>query len=85
MGANIQNTQLMEALEADKPLKERGFTASCGPTGAVVVDRWNHVRGVWHYHAGHYFWTDAGSTQPSFRTESHEGAIDHTLKVISKN
>lgn len=84
MGANRQNSELMEALEADEGLKLRGFTASCGPTGAVVVDRWNHVRGVWHYHAGHYFWTDAGSTQPGFRTDSAESALQHTQQVISK-
>lgn len=84
MGANVQNTELMEALEQQETLKQRGFTAACGPTGAVVVDRWNHVRGVWHYHGGHYFWTDAGYTQPSFRTDTLEGAVAQTLNVISK-
>lgn len=84
MGANAQNTELMEALEGQETLKQRGFMAACGPTGAVVVDRWNHVRGVWHFHAGHYFWTDAGYTQPSFRVETLESAVTHTLDVISK-
>jgi hypothetical protein len=84
MGANVQNSQLMEALEKQHALKERGFTAACGPTGSVVLDRWNHVRGVWHYHDGNYFWTDAGYTQPSFRVESLDGAVKHTLDVISQ-
>lgn len=84
MGANAQNTELMDAIEAQETLKQRGFTAACGPTGAVVVDRWNHVRGVWHFHAGHYFWTDAGYSQPSFRVDTLEKAIDYTLNVISK-
>lgn len=83
MGESAQNTALMEALEAQETLKLRGFTSACGPTGSVVVDRWNHVRGVWHYHKGHYFWTDAGYSQPSFRTETLENAISHTLKVIA--
>ena len=47
MGANTQNTELMQALQAGNDLKIRGFTAVCGPTGGVVIDRWNHVRGVW--------------------------------------
>ncbi len=84
MGANAENTALMEALEALETLKQRGFTAACGPTGSVVLDRWNHVRGVWHHHAGNYFWTDAGSTQPNFRTDALASAIAHTLNVISK-
>ncbi|MEQ1651414.1 MAG: hypothetical protein ABL897_02900 [Hyphomicrobium sp.] len=84
MGANGQNTALMEALEGNETLKLRGFTAACGPTGAVVVDRWNHVRGVWHFHADNYFWTDAGYSQPSFRTDTIEHAIDHTMNVIAK-
>lgn len=84
MGANVQNSELMEVLEGHETLKLRGFTAACGPTGAVVVDRWNHVRGVWHYHAGHYFWTDAGYSQPSFRADTIDLAIDHTVNVIAK-
>ncbi len=84
MGASVQNSELMDALEAQEALKTRGFTAACGPTGSVVVDRWNHVRGVWHYHNGNYFWTDAGYSQPSFRVETLDGAIQHTLEVISK-
>jgi hypothetical protein len=84
MGANAQNAALMEALEAQEALKVRGFTSACGPTGSVVLDRWNHVRGVWHYHAGHFFWTDAGSTQPRYRTETLQSALEHTLNVISK-
>jgi hypothetical protein len=84
MGESLQNTELMVALEAQETLKLRGFTASCGPTGSVVVDRWNHVRGVWHFHGGNYFWTDAGYSQPSFRVNTLEGAVEHTLNVISK-
>jgi hypothetical protein len=84
LGANLQNTELMEALEQQETLKLRGFTAACGPTGAVVLDRWNHVRGVWHFHEGNYFWTDAGYTQPSYRTETLDQAIAHTLNILSR-
>ena len=84
MGANAQNAALMKALEAQEALKLRGFTASCGPNGSVVVDRWQHVRGVWHFHASNYFWIDAGSTEPSFRTDSQLKAVEHTLNVIGK-
>ena len=85
MGANIENTKLMQTLEEHGELKKRGFTAACGPTGAVVVDRWHHVRGVWHFHEGHYFWTPAGYTQPTFRTESLDGAVEYTQSEISKS
>lgn len=83
MCQNIQNIELKDALEAQETLKSRGFTSSCGRTGAVVVDRWKHVRGIWHYHNGYYFWTDAGYSQPSFRAESLESSVSYTLKVIA--
>ncbi len=84
MGANVENQDLLKALDAFETLKARGFTASCGPTGGVVLDRWNHVHGVWYFHEGNYFWTGAGSTQPSFRTERLSAAIEYTMNVIAK-
>lgn len=84
MGANEHNVKLMDALEAEEALKLRGFTASCGPTGAVVVDRWSHVRGVWHFHTHSYFWTPAGNNEPTYRTSTLEGALAYTLSDISK-
>lgn len=84
MGANEQNTALQEGLESQESLKLRGFTASCGPTGAVVVDRWNHVRGVWQFHHHSFFWTPAGYAEPTYRTELLEDAIAYTLDTISK-
>lgn len=84
MGANDQNNALKDALEAQETLKLRGFTASCGPTGGVVVDRWNHVRGVWHFHIHSYFWTPAGYNQPTYRTERLEEAVSFTLETISR-
>lgn len=85
MGANTENTKLMEELEADETLKTRGYTAACGPTGGVVLDRWNHVRGLWHYVQGHYFWTPAGYNAPTFCCTTHEEALRHTLETISKH
>lgn len=84
MGANEQNIQLKEALEALASLKERGFAANCGPTGAVVIDRWDHVRGIWHFHVHSYFWTPAGYGEPTYRCRLLEEAIAYTLDVISK-
>ena len=84
MGANTQNTELMQALQAGNDLKIRGFTAVCGPTGGVVIDRWNHVRGVWHFHDSHFFWIPAGYSEPSVRTDSLDGAVAHTVSVIAK-
>lgn len=84
MGANEYNTQLKDALEAVPALKERGFSASCGPTGAVVVDRWNHVRGVWHFHVHSFFWTPAGYNEPTYRCSALEEALDYTRDIISK-
>ena len=74
----------MALLEADQGLKVRGFTAACGPTGGVVVDRWSHVRGVWHFHENNYFWIPAGYGEPSFRCESQMDAITYTVTVIAK-
>lgn len=84
MGANVENTRLMEALEVEESLKLRGFTAACGPTGSVVLDRWNHVRGVWHFAGQNYFWTPAGYNEPTFRCGSLDGAVQHTLEVLAK-
>lgn len=84
MGANDQNTRLMIALETQESLKLKGFTASCGPTGAVVIDRWNHVRGVWHYHIKSYYWTPAGYNEPTVRVDTHEEAVAYTLNVVAK-
>ena len=84
MGANEQNTQLKDALEALPTLKERGFSSTCGPTGGVVVDRWSHVRGVWHFHVHSFFWTPAGYGEPTYRCSALDEAIQYTLAVISK-
>ncbi len=84
MGANEQNTQLMHALEAQETLKQRGFTASCGPTGAVVFDRRSHVRGVWHFHGSSFFWTPAGYAEPTYRTDTLESAVNYVLEVIAQ-
>ncbi len=84
MGANQQNMALKEALEAQEALKLRGFTASCGPTGAVVIDRWSHVRGVWHFHVHSYLWTPSGYSEPTYRTGSIEAAVQYTLETISR-
>ncbi len=84
MSGNAESLALLAALEAQESLKLRGFTSSCGPTGGVVIDRWSHVRGVWHFHAPNYFWIPAGSTEPSYRTGSLPHAVDYTLTVISK-
>ncbi len=84
MGEVVQCVALMEALQAQEVLTLRGFTAACGSTGSVVVDRWNHVRGVWDFRNGVYYWTDAGYSQPSFRAESLEGAVAQTLRMVAK-
>jgi hypothetical protein len=84
MGANTQSSELADRLEAEHELKKRGFGIACGPTGGVVIDRWGHVRGVWHFTGKSYFWTPAGNNVPIFRTESIEAAISYTLEVVGK-
>lgn len=83
MGANPENTDLMLALSADADLGAKGFTASCGPTGGVVIDRWGHVRGVWHYHLGSYFWIPVGNTDAIYRTATLDGAFGYTINTIA--
>ena len=84
MGANQQSSELMKVLDAEEGLKLRGFTASCGPTGGVIIDRWNHVRGVWHFHEGNFYWTPAGYNEPIFRTDDIRRARQYSLEVICK-
>ncbi len=84
MGANDQSFDLMEQLAADEPLRLRGFTASCGPTGGVVVDRWNHVRGVWHFTQGNFYWTPAGYNEPIYRTDDISKALEYTRDVVCR-
>lgn len=83
MGGNTSCEHLVEALQGLEALRSRGFTATCGPTGGVVVDRWNHVHGVWHFHQGNYFWTPAGYNEPTFRTSTMDKAIEHTLSIVT--
>lgn len=83
MGANVENTDLMLALSADPELGAKGFTASCGPTGGVVIDRWGHVRGVWHFHAGAYFWIPVGNSDAVYRTPTLDGAFTYTITTIA--
>lgn len=83
MGGSPEHVMLLDALERQEDLSRRGFTTTCGPTGSLVVDFLNHVRGFWDFHAGHYFWTEAGSTQPSYRADTIDKAVEYTLKICS--
>lgn len=83
MGGHPEHVMLLEALERHEGLRRSGFMTTFGPTGSVVIDLWNHVRGFWDYHHGHFFWTEAGSRQPSYRTDSIDHAVAHTLKICA--
>lgn len=84
MGANFEINEFLRRLLANRPFRAKGFSAACGPTGGVVIDRGGHSRGVWHFHAGNYFWIPAGYAEPSFRTADVREALTHTLDVISQ-
>lgn len=79
LGESPENCILADALEQDDRFKRLGLTATCGPTGSVVIDYDRHVRGVWHFHNGHYFWINAGGSQPSLRVETVDKAVQYTL------
>lgn len=83
MAANAQNIALLRTLEAQKVFKLRGFTASVGPAGSVVIDRWGHMRGLWHFNKGQYFWTGGASSQPTLSKETLDEAVNHTLTTIA--
>lgn len=83
MGACAKTIQLIDALEALEVLKLRGFASSCGPTDSVVVDRWGHVRGIWHVHNEQYFWTSGASSQPTHIAPTLDDAVAYTLSVIA--
>lgn len=83
MGACTKTMLLIDALESQEMLKLRGFSASCGPTDSVVVDRWGHVRGIWHVHNEQYYWTSGASSQPTHVATMQDDAVAYTLQVIA--
>ena len=84
MGANAESTALVARLNHEEAFKQRGFITECGPTGGVVVERWEHVRGVWHFSGKSYFWTPSGYNEPIYRTDSIEAAVKYTLDIVGK-
>ena len=84
MGANAQSVKLAVLLDKETAFKQRGFVTECRPTGGVVIDRWGHVRGVWHFTGKCIFWTPAGNNVPIYRTDTVEDAVRYTLDVIGK-
>lgn len=83
MAACPKSIELIEMLEAQEALKLRGFSASYGSTESVVVDRWGHVRGLWHIHKDQYFWTGGASSQPCHVVPTLEEAVAYTMRVIA--
>lgn len=84
MGTRNQAMQaLLSALEQEVSLQDHGFQVEIGPTKGVVIERANHVWGIWHYYKKCFFWTAAGYTQPIFKTKDIDEALAYTLDQLT--
>jgi hypothetical protein len=84
MGTRNQAMQtLLSALEQEVLLQDHGFRVEMGPTKGVVVERANHVWGIWHYYKKCFFWTAAGYTQPIFKTKDVDAALAYMLDQLT--
>jgi hypothetical protein len=75
---------LLNLLEQNAALKNRGFTLSRTPTGSIIVDRWGHVHGIWDFDGRCYTWTCPSSREPIFRTDSPNSAVVYTLVALTQ-
>jgi hypothetical protein len=82
MSGKVWTWLLLEALQNDEEFQSRGFTASFGPSGGVVVTRAQHFRGIWNGKANKYVWTGAGYSESSFSTSSLPEAVNYTLSEV---
>ena len=85
MTVKAKELALADRLEAQEALKLRGYTATALPEGGVLIDRWGHARGLWHFSPKGFSWTPAGYNEPVCRVDDVEEAVRHTLLVLDNH
>lgn len=83
MATSHEDRKLLDLLRQHEVLRARGYSFELGPAGGVVIDRWGHVRGIWHYRDGRYAWTPASNTEPTHWVLDADSAVRYTLVVIT--
>lgn len=85
MGGNQESLELHRRLSKDPGLTKLGYEFDCGPTGGVAIERWGHVRGIWHFTSRTFAWTPSGYNEPTHVAATIEEAFKYTIDVISRN
>lgn len=83
MSSSQQDAKLLELLCRHEILRLRGYSFVLGPRGGVVIDRWGHVRGVWHHDGARYAWTPSSHSEPVHWAEDAEAAVRYTLVTLT--
>jgi hypothetical protein len=78
-----QTWRLFGLLRQNELLRTRGFSLSCSQNGGIVVDRYGHVRGIWDFDGRSYTWVSPGSSEPLFRTDDPNSAVDYTVVTLA--
>ncbi|MCB1521918.1 MAG: hypothetical protein KDJ37_15275 [Hyphomicrobiaceae bacterium] len=74
---------LVQRLTQHEVLRARGYTFYVGPRGGVVVDRWGHVRGIWHHDGTRFAWMPASHSQPTSWADSVDAAERFTVVMLA--
>lgn len=81
---DIQTRQLLDLLQENDTLKNRGFSVSPIEDGRIVIDRFGHVHGMWDHDGSNYLWVSPSSSDPMFHTADAQAALLYTLVVLGK-
>lgn len=76
-------SELLSQLLAHEVLALRGFSFDHADREGIIVERWGHFVGLWHFDGEVYVWTPAGYSEPTDRFADQDAAVRHTLVVIS--
>lgn len=80
----LQTRQLLDQLQSNETLKNRGFFVSHIPDGRIVIDRCGHVHGIWDHDGENYVWVSPSSSEPMFHTGDAPSALLYTLVVLGR-
>lgn len=83
MTRSMREVELLELLCKHEVLRLRGYSFVLGPKGGVIIDRWGHVRGVWHWEHDRFAWTPASHTGPVHWCDDAESAVRYTLVTMT--
>jgi hypothetical protein len=82
MGDHELERLLLKELTRHPLLGAKGYSAQLDTIGSIVVQRGEHVRGIWRSVLGVLEWTPAGYNRPLFQVANVEAAVWHTLVAL---